>query len=161
MNDRGAFGRLLPDRGLPDRIRGIETGFDLAQLDPIAVPLHHAITTPVKGDHSRRVGHAEGPQVNDPRAPEHACDVAAHFVWWRAIWLAQAQRGAAESWAEPEFGPPPYLQTLPHTCAPVADLWDVNKHVAARIREEFASVGAAPESTVALTAESTVAEGAP
>ena len=42
-----------------------------------------------------------------------------------------------EVWAEPEFGPSPYLQTLPHTRAPVADLWDVNARVAKRITAEF------------------------
>ena len=33
-------------------------------------------------------------------------------------------------WAEAEHGPPPYLQTLPFTKMPVADLWDVNLRVA-------------------------------
>ena len=90
-----------------------------------------------------RVGHAEGPQVNEPDAPEHAADVNAHFSWWRTIWEAQVKRVGAESdavlWSEPEFGPPPYLQTLPYTSQPVADLWDVNKRIAARARIEFAS----------------------
>ena len=58
-------------------------------------------------------------------------------------------------WAEPEHGPPPYLQTLPHTklrpssclelftkgCAPadMADLWDVNARVARQMREQHAA----------------------
>lgn len=94
-----------------------------------------------------RVGHAEGPQVNDPSAPEHAMEVAAHFEWWRQIWTAKIAASEASSteataccWAEPEFGPSPYLQTLPHTNMPVADLWDVNSRVAGMIREEFAKV---------------------
>jgi len=89
-----------------------------------------------------RVGHAEGPQVADPEAPECRPEVEAHFGWWRQIWAAQAERGG-DVWAEPEFGPPPYMQTLPHTGMPVAQLWDVNDRIAKRIRREFAAVVAA------------------
>ena len=32
-----------------------------------------------------RIGHAEGPQVNDPRAPEWNDAVKAHFTWWDEI----------------------------------------------------------------------------
>ena len=32
-----------------------------------------------------RVGHAEGPQVNDPRAPEWKDAVNAHFGWWDKV----------------------------------------------------------------------------
>ena len=32
-----------------------------------------------------RVGYEEGPQVNDPRAPEWSAYVEAHEAWWRAI----------------------------------------------------------------------------
>eukprot|EP00658_Telonema_sp_P-2_P047365 TRINITY_DN3602_c0_g1_i2.p1 TRINITY_DN3602_c0_g1~~TRINITY_DN3602_c0_g1_i2.p1 ORF type:complete len:345 (-),score=97.77 TRINITY_DN3602_c0_g1_i2:58-1092(-) len=89
-----------------------------------------------------RVGHAEGPQINHPDAPEHAQDLAAHLSWWKTIWKAQADRGLAEIWAEPEFGPAPYLQTLPFTQQPVSDLWEVNKRVAELIVENFASLEA-------------------
>ena len=87
-----------------------------------------------------RVGHAEGPQVNDPEAPEHAKDVDAHFGWWRTIWQAQAARAGAPPvvWAEPEFGPPPYMQTLPFTNEPVSDWWKINSRLMVRIRSEHA-----------------------
>ena len=32
-----------------------------------------------------RIGHAEGPQVNDPRAPEWSNALNAHFAWWDKI----------------------------------------------------------------------------
>ena len=95
-----------------------------------------------------RVGHAQGPQVPDPDAPEYAAEVGAHFAWWRAIWSAQAERHSeaeAHVWAEPEFGPPPYLQCAPFTKVPVANLWEVNKKMAARMREEFDKAMASPE----------------
>ena len=96
-----------------------------------------------------RIGHAEGPQVPEPDAPEYSTEASAHYSWWRTIWAAQAERAAAGDgavvWAEPEFGPPPYLQTQPYTKAPVGDLWDINKRVAARVRTEFDQALAAPE----------------
>ncbi|RPJ35478.1 MAG: sugar phosphate isomerase/epimerase [Verrucomicrobiaceae bacterium] len=72
-----------------------------------------------------RVGHEEGPQVSDPRAPEWAGHLAAHESWWDIIWDSQRRRGLETSFLTPEFGPPPYLATLPHTGVPVADLADI------------------------------------
>jgi len=87
-----------------------------------------------------RVGHEQGPQVNDPSAPEHKSAVEAHLSWWESIWHAQKARGIEICYITPEFGPTPYLQTLPHTQAPVADLWGVNKHMAEIVRDRFRSV---------------------
>lgn len=84
-----------------------------------------------------RIGHAEGPQINHPDAPEYASEVQAHLRWWRTIWKSQAQRGMTEVWAEPEFGPVPYMQTLPFTGQPVSDLWTVNQRVAEMLVENF------------------------
>lgn len=72
-----------------------------------------------------RVGYAEGPQVPDPRAPEWSAEVAAHERWWMAVWESQQARGMSEVTLTPEFGPPPYLHTLLHTNAPVADLCEI------------------------------------
>jgi len=72
-----------------------------------------------------RVGHEEGPQVNDPRAPEWSGHVARFTEWWQAIVDHRRAEGAKETWITPEFGPPNYLPTLPYTRQPVADLWDV------------------------------------
>jgi hypothetical protein len=72
-----------------------------------------------------RVGYEEGPQVPDPRAPEWAGHLAAHESWWDMIWISQRQRGMLASTLTPEFGPPPYLHTLPYTRMPLADLADI------------------------------------
>ena len=85
-----------------------------------------------------RVGFAEGPQVPDPSAPEYANELAAHEAWWDQIWQSQKTRGFACSTLTPEFGPPPYLQTLPYTKAPVADLASVCDWMAIRERNRFA-----------------------
>jgi hypothetical protein len=121
-----------------------------------------------------RVGHTEGPQVTEPDAPEFSAEKASHFGWWRAIWRAQAERGMQAVWAEPEHGPPPYLQTRPHTklrpssClelftkgsapADMADLWDVNSRVARQMREQHAAaiqgVGVSPPTPEPVTSQS-------
>lgn len=69
-----------------------------------------------------RVGHEEGPQVADPRAPEARRHLASHEEWWEMVWEAQVACGQERLTATPEFGPPPYMQTLPHTGEPVAPL---------------------------------------
>ncbi len=85
-----------------------------------------------------RVGHEQGPQVSDPRAPEFARHLEAHESWWDMIWDAQERRGIQESTVTPEFGPPGYLQVLPYTQAPVADLEDICNWQAQRQATRFA-----------------------
>jgi len=72
-----------------------------------------------------RVGHAEGPQVSDPRAPEWSAEVGAHVAWWKSIAEARRAAGADELIVCPEFGPAPYMPLIPHSRTPVADLWAV------------------------------------
>jgi sugar phosphate isomerase/epimerase len=73
-----------------------------------------------------RVGHAESPQVTDPRVPEWRAEVDAHAAWWQAIVDARKEEGAQSLTFCPEFGPPNYMATLPGTGTPVADQWAVN-----------------------------------
>lgn len=84
-----------------------------------------------------RVGYEEGPQVPDPRAPEYRRHLEAHERWWRMVWESQKQRGWKESTLTPEFGPPDYMHTLPHTYAPVSDLWHICDWQADRQRDHF------------------------
>ncbi len=72
-----------------------------------------------------RVGYEEGPQVPDPSAPEYAAQLAWHEAQWKQIRQSQAEGGAEYFTFTPEYGPPSYLHTLPHTNAPVADLWNI------------------------------------
>lgn len=69
-----------------------------------------------------RVGTEEAPQVGDVRAPEARPYLRAFERWWQIVWTEQAKRGLAVTTACPEFGPPPYLPTLPFSGEPVADL---------------------------------------
>jgi sugar phosphate isomerase/epimerase len=76
-----------------------------------------------------RIGHAEGPQVPDPRAPLWARELAAHLQWWQAV--VDRARGAGESVLSicPEFGPSPYMTIQPESGAAIADQWTVNRWV--------------------------------
>jgi hypothetical protein len=89
-----------------------------------------------------RVGYEQGPQVPDPAAPEARAQLEAHEDWWDQIWDAQQRRGLAVSTLTPEYGPPPYLHTLPYTSMPTADPWQVTNWHADRLRERFRSRGA-------------------
>lgn len=84
-----------------------------------------------------RVGYPEGPQVPDPSAPEYLVDLATHESWWDAIWRSQRARELSFSTVTPEFGPPGYLHTLPHTNMPVADLAKVVDWMARRLKTRF------------------------
>lgn len=72
-----------------------------------------------------RIGHREGPQVNDPRAPEWKEEAERHFSWWEQIAAERARKGAPLLALCPEFGPPPYMPRLPHTRQAVTDLREV------------------------------------
>ena len=90
-----------------------------------------------------RVGYEEGPQVPDPSAPEYAAQLAWHEVQWLAIAYQRALAGDALLTVTPEYGPPMYLHTLPHTNVPVADLWKVCLWGARRFRQMFAEANLA------------------
>ncbi len=83
-----------------------------------------------------RVGHAEGPQVNDPRAPEWDNALKHHLGWWDKVIENKAKKGENATILT-EFGPADYLQTLPYTRQPVADQWAINVHMMKILRERY------------------------
>jgi sugar phosphate isomerase/epimerase len=83
-----------------------------------------------------RIGHAEGPQVNDPRAPEWKSAVAAHFAWWDKVVERKAAAGQPLT-VLTEFGPPTYLPTVPYTFQPLANQWDINVYMMNQLRERY------------------------
>ncbi len=84
-----------------------------------------------------RVGYPQHAQVPEPRAPEYAQALASHERWWDLIWQKQAQRGLARVTMMPEFLQDGYMQTLPYTNMPVADVWDITCWMAERQRQRF------------------------
>lgn len=83
-----------------------------------------------------RIGHAEGPQVNDPRAPEWDEAVKAHFAWWDAVVAIKKQKGETLTMLT-EFGPPDYMPTLPYTRQPLADQWAINVYMMQTLRARY------------------------
>ena len=83
-----------------------------------------------------RVGHAEGPQVNDPRAPEWDHAVKAHFAWWDKVVELKKLKGDTLTILT-EFGPPDYMPTLPYTRQPLADQWAVNVYMMQQIKNRY------------------------
>jgi hypothetical protein len=81
-----------------------------------------------------RVGYAQGPQVPHPAAPEFRCELDAHERWWRSICATQEEQGREFLTMTPEFGPDGYLQCAPFTRQPVANLDEVNRWMAERLR---------------------------
>jgi sugar phosphate isomerase/epimerase len=105
------------------------------QPDTLAQVLPHA-----RHIHAR-VGHAQGPQVNDFRAPEHEAELARHLAWWDSIVALRRQAGAARLTITPEFGPVPYTQALPYSRAPVTDAWELNVAMAQLLRARYGVAG--------------------
>lgn len=83
-----------------------------------------------------RIGHPEGPQVNDPRAPEWKEAVDAHLAWWDKI--ADMKRKKNETMTVlTEFGPPDYMPTQPYSRKPLADQWAINVYMKDLVRERY------------------------
>jgi hypothetical protein len=83
-----------------------------------------------------RIGHPEGPQVNDPRAPEWDHAVKAHLAWWDKVVEFKKQKGDTLTILT-EFGPPDYMPTLPYTRQPLADQWAVNVYMMQLLRSRY------------------------
>lgn len=93
-----------------------------------------------RADHVHaRVGHPQGPQVPDPRAPEwkHAVDI--HCAWWKQVGQLREAAGTPTLTITPEFGPVPYLSQVPFTREPVADQWEVNLFMMQLLRKKMAA----------------------
>ncbi len=91
-----------------------------------------------RADHIHaRIGHQEGPQVNDPRAPEWSEAVKQHFAWWDEVVRNKIKAGAKYLTVLTEFGPPNYLPALPYTRLPVANQWEINVHMQELLRQRY------------------------
>lgn len=83
-----------------------------------------------------RIGHPEGPQVNDPRAPEWANAVKAHFNWWDQI-VRHHQAAGKTLTILTEFGPADYMPTLPYTRQPLANQWEINVYMKDQLKARY------------------------
>ncbi|MEQ1675934.1 MAG: twin-arginine translocation signal domain-containing protein [Chitinophagaceae bacterium] len=83
-----------------------------------------------------RIGFQEGPQVNDPRAPEWEYAVKQHFLWWDKVVEQKKKKGERMTFLT-EFGPPLYMPTLPYTLQPLSDQWAINVHMMKLLRKRY------------------------
>ncbi|MEO5979150.1 MAG: TIM barrel protein [Chryseolinea sp.] len=96
-----------------------------------------ALTLSRTGHIHARVGHPEGPQVSDPRAPEWKTAFDAHLAWWDKIVQTKRTEGNRLTILT-EFGPADYMPTIPYTRQPVANQWEINKFMLDILRERYA-----------------------
>ncbi|MBD0830914.1 sugar phosphate isomerase/epimerase family protein [Aestuariibaculum sediminum] len=83
-----------------------------------------------------RIGHEEGPQVSEPRAPEWQRAVNAHYAWWDTIVNYKKQAGEPLTMTT-EFGPANYMWSMPYTKQPLADQWAINVHMMNEWRKRY------------------------
>lgn len=84
-----------------------------------------------------RVGHAQGPQVTDPRAPEWKTELRVFTNWWEQVIREAMQKGRESIVITPEFGPPPYTAYVPYTNKWVSDPWEINCYMKDYLKEKF------------------------
>jgi sugar phosphate isomerase/epimerase len=73
-----------------------------------------------------RVGHTQSCQVPDPADPMWEKALLAHLNWWDKIYEHNMKIGKKSLTITPEFGPAPYMTTIPYTNEPIANQWEIN-----------------------------------
>jgi len=85
-----------------------------------------------------RVGYEEGPQVPDPRVPEWQYALDMHLNWWDKIAARKTNEGTdAVLTITPEFGPFPYMVSMPFTQQAITNQWEVNAYMMQLLRERY------------------------
>lgn len=73
-----------------------------------------------------RVGFEDGPQVPHPAAPEWEYALKHFLNWWDRIVEVNEKNGTSILPMTTEFGPKPYMPTIPFTNSVVADQFEIN-----------------------------------
>ncbi|MBL0743115.1 sugar phosphate isomerase/epimerase family protein [Chryseolinea lacunae] len=84
-----------------------------------------------------RVGFTQGPQVNDPQAPEWKEALDFHLSCWDRVVEDKKRRGVNTVTITPEFGAPPYLPLHPYTLTPLADQWASNVFMMELLKKRY------------------------
>lgn len=84
-----------------------------------------------------RVGYEQGPQVNHFLSGENKISLDAHLTWWKKIVEKVKQSGQKEMFICTEFGPEPYLQTLPFSNKPTVSQWELNTMMKQLLTQEI------------------------
>jgi sugar phosphate isomerase/epimerase len=127
-----------------DAFPGLRLTADLSHWCAVAERLMTPELEPVRAmaarvDHIHaRVGHAQGPSVGHPFAPEWGEALEAHRRCWQLFARERSSANQGPFTITPEFGPDGYLPQLPFTRQPVADLLAINTAMATWLRSQVA-----------------------
>ena len=83
-----------------------------------------------------RVGFEEGPQVNDPSAPEWKTVVERHIDIWSSV-IQKISSEKKMPTITTEFGPPNYMPTLPISREPTSDQWLANLYIMKMLKKRL------------------------
>lgn len=84
-----------------------------------------------------RIGFEQGPQINDPSAPEWSGLRERYLSWWKvAVELHKKRKTNLTVTAE--FGPRPYMPVAPRSQKPLSDQWKANLYMVELFRSKFA-----------------------
>jgi len=84
-----------------------------------------------------RIGHTQGPQIIDPRAPEYLDALNFHLDCWDKVVELKRKNGDQFFTITPEFGAPPYLHLFPYTQQPIVSQWDINVFMMELLRKRY------------------------
>lgn len=83
-----------------------------------------------------RVGFEQGPQVNDPTAPEWKKVLNRHLAIWEAV-IQKNWENKKMVTITTEFGPPGYMPTEPITMLPLSNQWEANVFIMKTLRDKI------------------------
>lgn len=140
---RGRFSFNLPDtkaylKAIPDLKLTLDISHWMVVHESLLENQNEELSEVIDRSHHihARVGHAEGPQVNDPEAPEWKKAMDRHLDIWEKVirkkWETQDVYTITT-----EFGPADYMPTLPYTRVPVADQWKANTYMMIQLKERL------------------------
>lgn len=140
---RGRFSYNLPDtkkyiQAIPDLKMTLDISHWMVVHESLLQKQDTELTEVLDRSHHihARVGHAEGPQVNDPEAPEWKKAVNRHVDIWEKV-IRQKWKTQDIYTITTEFGPADYMPTLPYTRVPVADQWKANTYMMKALKERL------------------------
>ena len=100
------------------------------QQDAVNLAIEHT-------DHIHsRIGFTQGPQVNDPRSPEWQTALETHLSWWDRVVEIKRKNNQVLT-ITTEFGPFPYMPSIPFTGKPVANQWEINVHMMEMLKKRY------------------------
>lgn len=84
-----------------------------------------------------RIGFTQGPQVMDPRNAEYQEAVENHLKYWDRIISMQREKGESTFTITSEFGPFPYMTTLPAGISAEKHQWELNYYMKELLKSRY------------------------